>query len=46
VTLGLDVGHFLDQALDLLEGCTVLGTVFNRSTEAPVEPYYPYYGKR
>jgi capsular exopolysaccharide synthesis family protein len=35
-----------DQALDLLEGCTVLGTVFNRATEPPVEPYYKYYGKR
>lgn len=35
-----------EHALDLLEGCTVLGTVLNRSSESPLTPYSDYYGKR
>jgi protein-tyrosine kinase len=35
-----------EQALDLLEGCAILGTVLNRATDAPLTPYSDYYGKR
>lgn len=33
-----------DHALELLEGCTVLGTVLNRATDVPVIAYGGYYG--
>jgi protein-tyrosine kinase len=33
-----------DQAIELLEGVTVLGTVFNRTTEKRATSYYDYYG--
>lgn len=32
-----------DHALELLEGCNVLGTVLNRATETPLAPYEYYY---